>query len=526
VTDDQGVAVTCPQPTLAAGNSMTCTANGTAQVGQYTNVGTVTATHPVFGTIVATDISHYFGQNEDYDFGDAPNSYGTTLAANGARHLLGTSIYLGACVDAEIDGQPTAGGNGDDANVGTAPSGVCAVPGDDEDGVSFDSSLTAGQTASITVVANAPCLLSAWIDFNANASFADTSDDIFPGGSALIAGANPLTFTVPATAVGGATLARFRCTTDGVMGPTTGARDGEVEDYPVTISVSADLSVTKTATPDPVTPGTNLTYTITVTNAGPNSAATVALSDSLPVNTTFVSLTSAAGWSCTTPAVGSAGTVTCTRASQGPGNAVFTLVVAVGTGAAATITNTATASSATADPTPGNNSGTATTNVGAGQADLSVTKADSPDPTPAGTNLTYTITVNNVGPSSASTVTLSDVLPAGTSFVSLASPAGWSCTTPAVGSGGTVTCTIASLPPGNAVFTLIVAISAGAGATITNTATISSATTDPTPSDHSGTATTTLASGPAIPTLSPEGLVALFLMLAGVGVMVMRRGTP
>jgi uncharacterized repeat protein (TIGR01451 family) len=368
VTDDQGVAVSCPQPTLTAGNSMTCTANGSAQVGQYTNVGTVTATHPVFGTIVATDISHYFGQNENYDFGDAPDSYGTTLAANGARHLLGTSIYLGACVDAEIDGQPTAGSNGDDANVGTAPSGVCAVPGDDEDGVSFDSSLTAGQTASITVVANAPCTLSAWIDFNANASFADASDDIFPGGSALIAGANSLTFAVPLSALAGGTHARFRCTTDGVIGPTTGARDGEVEDYPVTISVSADLSVTKTAAPDPVTPGTNLTYTITVNNAGPSNAATVTLTDVLPANTTFVSLTSPAGWSCTTPAVGSGGTVTCTIASLPPGNAAFTLIVAISAGAGATITNTATISSATTDPTPSNNGGTATTTVASGPA--------------------------------------------------------------------------------------------------------------------------------------------------------------
>jgi hypothetical protein len=235
VTDDQGVVVTCPQNTLAVNASMTCTASGTAQAGQYTNVGTVTATHPVFGTIVATDPSHYFGQSENFDFGDAPDSYGTNFASNGARHLLGTNVYLGACVDAELDGQPSANANGDDTNVGTSAFGTCAVAGADEDGVTFNNALTVGQTATITVVANAACTLSAWIDFNANGNFSDSSDNLFPGGTVLVAGSNSLTFTVPSTAVAGATYARFRCTTDGVVGPVGPARDGEVEDYKVTL---------------------------------------------------------------------------------------------------------------------------------------------------------------------------------------------------------------------------------------------------------------------------------------------------
>jgi hypothetical protein len=235
VTDDQGVTVTCPFTSLSAGSSMTCTASGTAQAGQYTNVGIVTATHPVSGTIVATDPSHYFGQSANFDFGDAPDSYGTTFASNGARHVLGTNVYLGACVDAELDGQPSAGANGDDTNVGTSAFGTCAVAGADEDGVTFNNSLRVGQTASITVVANASCTLSAWIDFNANGNFSDSSDNLFPGGTVLVAGSNSLTFTVPSTAVAGATYARFRCTTDGVVGPVGPARDGEVEDYKVTI---------------------------------------------------------------------------------------------------------------------------------------------------------------------------------------------------------------------------------------------------------------------------------------------------
>src|SRR5450756_3100725 len=56
------------------------------------------------------------------------------------------------------------------------------------------------------------------------------------------------------------------------------------------------------------------------------------------------------------------------------------------------------------------NSDTTTTTVNA-QADLRVTKTDGPDPVLAGNTLTYTITVDNLGPSDALGVSLSDVLP-------------------------------------------------------------------------------------------------------------------
>ncbi len=62
VTDDHGVVVSCPQTTLAPAESMTCTASGTAQVGQYANLGTVTAVLPSEDTVAASDPSHYFGQ--------------------------------------------------------------------------------------------------------------------------------------------------------------------------------------------------------------------------------------------------------------------------------------------------------------------------------------------------------------------------------------------------------------------------------------------------------------------------------
>ena len=57
----------------------------------------------------------------------------------------------------------------------------------------------------------------------------------------------------------------------------------------------ADLAVTKTGLPDPVLVGSNLTYTVTVTNNGPNNASNVMVTDTLPANVTFVSATPSQG---------------------------------------------------------------------------------------------------------------------------------------------------------------------------------------------------------------------------------------
>lgn len=127
----------------------------------------------------------------------------------------------------------------------------------------------------------------------------------------------------------------------------------------------ADLSVTKSDSPDPVIAGNNITYTITVTNKGPDPATAVAWSDPLPASTTFVSMPSVAGWLCSTPSVGANGTVSCLNPSVAVGSSVFTLTVKVDPSAAGgmLISNTATVSSPTADPDTSNQNGAAITTV-------------------------------------------------------------------------------------------------------------------------------------------------------------------
>ncbi|HWL15298.1 MAG TPA: IPT/TIG domain-containing protein, partial [Opitutus sp.] len=116
---------------------------------------------------------------------------------------------------------------------------------------------------------------------------------------------------------------------------------------------AADLAMTLTDAPDPVQAGDNLTYTLTITNNGPDAAVEPAFSDVLPTALTFVSLTSPEGWDATTPAVGANGTINASAATLASGaSAVFTLVVAVDTTTSddTTLTNTATVSATTGDP--------------------------------------------------------------------------------------------------------------------------------------------------------------------------------
>ncbi len=259
------------------------------------------------------------------------------------------------------------------------------------------------------------------------------------------------------------------------------------------VAATADLSVSKVDSPDPVVAGSTITYAISVTNAGPDAASSTSLSDTTPAGTTFVSVTPGAGWTCPPLPVGGTGTQTCTNPSVPVGTSTITLVLSV---AAATpngtiITNTASVASPD-DAVTANNSASATTTVSAG-ANLLVLKSDSPDPVAVGGNITYSLTVRNDGPQTATSVILSDVIPANTTFVSVTPAAGWSCSPLAVGGTGTQTCTIATLASlSSASFTLVVKVNSGtpSGTVIGNTATVSSATTDPNSANNTATTTT------------------------------------
>jgi len=254
----------------------------------------------------------------------------------------------------------------------------------------------------------------------------------------------------------------------------------------VSIAGDADLSISNSGSPNPVTAGNNITYTQTVINGGPAAATTVNLTETLPTGTTAVSLTGSAGWTC------NLGTLTCTIGSLAANaTASFSFVVGVSATATAgsTITQTGSVSSSTTDANPGNNSASASVVV-AGSANLSISNTASPVPVQAGNNITYTQVLTNSGPSSAATATITEVTPPGTTFSSITYPAGWLCTYPTLGSTGTITCTNPSFAVGTASFSVAVTVNATAtpGTAINDTATVTSSTTDPNLANNSATA--------------------------------------
>ena len=175
-----------------------------------------------------------------FDYGDAPDPlYPSLTASNGARHQLGTGVFLGSCVDSDpgfmADGGALVGiATKDDESKGTPSYGNCTTP-DDEDGVTFGNLVLGATGVALEVVASNACKLNAWLDWNGDGSWTGPAEQIMTNTS-LVAGVNKLSIDVPSFAMEGARYARFRCSSLGGDGITGEAADGEVEDYQVTLS--------------------------------------------------------------------------------------------------------------------------------------------------------------------------------------------------------------------------------------------------------------------------------------------------
>ena len=222
--------------------------------------------------------------------------------------------------------------------------------------------------------------------------------------------------------------------------------------------------------------GDILTYTITVTNAGPLDAQDVQLSDRLPAGATFVSLTAPSGWTSTTPPVGSTGTITSANSLAVGATASFTLVVNIDANLplGTLMENRAEVTTTTPEVFTSDNRDSQVAEV-VTKADLSVVTTGGPDSVAPGAILTYSITVANAGGSDAMDVRLENRLPSQTTFVSLAAPSGWTVTTPAPGSHGIINATRPTLIAGTtAAFTLVLRVKQTAVGSIHNETTIQS----------------------------------------------------
>jgi len=246
---------------------------------------------------------------------------------------------------------------------------------------------------------------------------------------------------------------------------------------PTPTPAQADLSLVKDDTADPVAAGDAVVYAVTVYNAGPDAASAVTMTDILPPQVSFTAA-SAAGWACRHAEE----EVTCTRAGLAIGAAERITITTTPPSGAGVITNTATVTSATLDPNPTDNQDTEQTSITpppAPEADLSITTLDDPDPVKGGAVLTYTLSITNDGPAPATGLTVTDTLPTGTTLDS-AFGDGWSCAP----DEAELTCTLPSLDIGAAPKLLLRVTAPASAGVITNTASVTSTTSDTNPANN------------------------------------------
>ncbi len=251
-----------------------------------------------------------------------------------------------------------------------------------------------------------------------------------------------------------------------------------------TLGVVADLAITKTNGVASSTPGTTTVYTIVASNAGPSNAPGSIVADTFPAACVGVTWTcaGAGGGTCT---ANGAGNINDTVNLPVGGSVTYSASCPIDPAAVGTLANTATIAVAggVTDPNPANNSATDSDTLSA-SADLSITKVAVGVPTPVlvGSTFSYTLTVNNAGPSTATAVVVTDVLPATLDLVS--NDCG------AVYVDPTLTWTIGTLAPGATVVCNLNVVVAALGP-ISNTASLTSATTDPNGANNASTSTLT-----------------------------------
>jgi uncharacterized repeat protein (TIGR01451 family) len=254
------------------------------------------------------------------------------------------------------------------------------------------------------------------------------------------------------------------------------------------IGPQADLSITKTDGQPSAVPGQGVTYTIVVSNAGPNGVTGATVTDTPPAALTSVAWTCAASPGSSCPASGAGSIAASVNLAVG-GAATFTLTAIIDPDATGTLANTASVGAplGVLDPVAVNNAAT-DTNALAPSADAGIAVADAPDPIGQGGLLTYTIQASNTGPSTAAAVTVTDTLPVQAAFVS-SSPGFPTC----VHLAGVVTCTLGALAPGaSATVTVEATVSPTALGAISSTAAVTGATPDPVSANNTEIETTTV----------------------------------
>ncbi|MFD4894141.1 hypothetical protein ACFWNL_27665 [Kitasatospora sp. NPDC058397] len=309
----------------------------------------------------------------------------------------------------------------------------------------------------------------------------DTTVNIAAGGQVTYT----LTGTVPADATGAldnrATVTPPGGATDPGCTPNCTSTAN-----PIPPGGQATLGISKVLLTNPVVPGQQIQWRITVTNSGPSRARNVVVSDTVPSGVTGASMTAdTGGTNCPI----SNGTATCPAVEIPVGGSLsWTLTGTLSPDATTSPTNTATVTGGPDPATPTRTAVASPTATPSPQANLTVSKALLTSPVVPGQQVQWQVTVTNNGPSRARNVVVTDTVPSGVTSASMKADAD---STNCPISNGTATCPAVEIPVGGSLtWTLTGTLDANATTTPTNTATVTGGP-DPSASTHTAMASPT-----------------------------------
>ncbi|WP_309571286.1 DUF11 domain-containing protein, partial [Deinococcus sp.] len=320
-----GATITDTVPATLSGVTWTCAATGTATCGTASGSGntiSLSATLPVDPAPITTPDTQY-----------VTVTVTGTLAAT-ATGTVGNTAAVAHASD-------TTGGN----NSAAATTAIVDAVNDSAVSVPFSTAATITVLGNDTVGGIAATTSNTLVTISANGGLSGLS--VNASGQLV----------VPSSAPAGTYTVTYRLC-DATVGTAC-----DTATVPITIGAAqAHLKLTKTG-PTYAQPTQDITYTLTVTNAGPDTATTLTVTDTLPAGLTYKSSSPAASvsgqtltWTATSLANAGTWTITVTASTSDT-------VTLESTPAVRTLTNQASVSSATADPVSGNNAASAVTAV-------------------------------------------------------------------------------------------------------------------------------------------------------------------